>query len=69
MNKLLTEFLTAQRLCIRVKAEQNTLVDQRVLLLRPRPLVQLGLCRANHGLDLVTVNKPSDVRIGDLGSR
>lgn len=69
MNSLLTEFLTAQRFCIWIKAEQNSLVDQRVLLLRPRPLVRLGLCRANHGLDLVTVNEPSNVRVGDLGSR
>ena len=64
----LTQLLATQSLRIGVQAEQDTLVDKWVLLLRPGTLEDLRLCRAHHRLDLLAVNEASDIRICHLRS-
>ena len=55
-SQILTKFLSAQSLGVGVKAEQDTLVLQRVLVLRPRTLLNLGTCRTDYGLNFVAVD-------------
>lgn len=65
---LLEEFLPPDGLCVGVKAEENGLVDERVLLLCPGTLLGLLASRADDGLDLGAVDETGNVGIGDLGS-
>jgi hypothetical protein len=64
-----TQFLPAQGLRIRVETEENGLVNKRVLLLCPGPLLDLLSSGTNDGLDLTAVDKTSDIGIGDFGRR
>jgi len=66
---LLEEFLPADGLGVGVKAEEDTLVDQWVLVLSPRALGNLGVGRSDNSLDHGTVDDASDIWVGDLGSR
>jgi hypothetical protein len=59
--------LSAQSLCVGVEAEEDGLVDERVLLLRPGAFLELLAGRANDGLDLIAVDQAGDVGVGDLG--
>jgi hypothetical protein len=64
----LTQLLSAESLSVGVEAEQNTLVDKRVLVLGPWTLLVLGIRRADNRLDLVAVDQASNVGVSDLGS-
>jgi len=66
---LLGNFLAAQDLRVGVEAEENGLVEKRVLFLGPGALLDLLASGADDGLDLVAVDEASDIRVGDLGSR
>ena len=68
-STVLTEFLPADGLGVGVKAEEDTLVDQWVLVLSPRALGNLGVGRSDNSLDHGTVDDASDIWVGDLGSR
>lgn len=63
----LTKLLSADGLGVRVETEQNTLVDQWVLVLRPGALLDFRVGRPNDGLDLSAVNETSHVGVGDFG--
>lgn len=64
-----TEFLSAEDLGVRIQAEENTLVDQGVLLLCPGSFLDLGVGGTDDGLDLGAVNETGDIGVGDLGGR
>jgi len=49
--------------------EENSPVDEGVLLLCPGTFLDFLASRANNGLDLVAVDQASNVRVGDLGGR
>ena len=67
-SRIRTKLLPADGLRVRVETEQNALVDEGVLVLRPRALLVLGVGGANDRLDLVAVDEASDVGVGDLRS-
>jgi hypothetical protein len=60
--------LPAEGLGIRVHAEENSLVDERVLLLCPWALLDLGTGGANNSLNLRAVDETGDVGVGYLSS-
>lgn len=62
-KKILTEFLPAEGLSVGVQAEENTLVDEGVLVLRPGALLVLGVSGADDGLNLVTVDETGEVLV------
>lgn len=64
----LTDLLPAKGFGIRVETEENSLVDEGVLLLCPGALLDLLASRADDGLDLVAVDETSYVGVGDLSS-
>ncbi len=64
-----TEFLPANSFGIGIKAEQDGLVDQWVLLLCPGALLNLLSSRSDNGLDFVTVDQTRYVGVRDLGGR
>ena len=61
-----TELLAADGLGVRVQAEENALVDQGVLVLRPGALLVLGVRGADDGLDLIAVDDAGNIGVGDL---
>jgi hypothetical protein len=61
--------LPANGLGVRVETEEDSLVDEGVLLLCPGTFLDFLASRANNGLDLVAVDQASNVRVGDLGGR
>lgn len=65
----LTEFVSAQGLCVGVQTEENAPVDERVLALRPGALLVLSVGGADNRLNLVTVDETSDIRVADLSGR
>ena len=65
----LTELLPADGLRVRVQAEEDALVDEGVLVLRPRALLGLRVRGANDRLDLVAVDDASDIGVGNLCRR
>jgi len=65
---LFEEFLPANSLGIGIEAEEDTLIDQRVLVLGPWALGDLGVGRSDNGLDHGAVDDASDVGVGDLRS-
>ena len=64
---VLTQFLPANSLGVGVEAEEDTLVDQWVLVLGPRTLGDLGVGRSDNGLNHGAVDDASDIGVGDLG--
>lgn len=65
-GKRLTEFVSAQSLCVWVQAEEDSFVDERVLFLCPRTFLYLLPCGAYNRLDLIAVDQASNIRVGDL---
>ena len=65
-STVLTEFLPANSLGVRVEAEEDALVDQWVLVLSPWALGDLRVGRSDDGLDLRAVDNASDIWVGDL---
>ena len=65
----LTELLATNGLRVGVQTEENALVDEGVLVLRPGALLVLRVRGADNRLDLVTVNQAGDVRVRDLRRR
>lgn len=59
--------MSADGLGIGIEAEEDSLVDQGVLLLGPRTLLDFLASGADDGLDLVAVDEAGDVGVGDLG--
>jgi hypothetical protein len=67
---LLEELLVpASELRVGVQAEEDAAITKRVLVLRPRALLDLGARGADDRLNLGRVDKTSDVRVRDLGRR
>ena len=66
--RILTDLLATESLCVRVKTEENSLVAERVLLLRPGTLLGLLASGAHNRLDLVAVDETGYVGVRDLGS-
>ena len=64
-----TQLLPAESLGVGVEAEENTLVDEGVLVLRPGALLVLRVCGANDRLNLVAVDETGDIGVGDLRRR
>ena len=64
-----TELLAADGLSVRVQAEENALVNQGVLVLRPGALLVLGVRGADDGLDLIAVDDAGNIGVGDLRRR
>ena len=65
----LTKLLPADGLRVRVQAEEDALVDEGVLVLRPGALLDLRVGGADDGLDLIRVDETGDVGVGDLRRR
>ena len=63
----LTEFLPANGLGVGIEAEEDTFVDQWILVLRPWALGNSGICRSDNGLDNRAVDDTGDIWIGYLG--
>ena len=59
--------MSANRLGVRIKAEENTLVDEWILLLCPWAFLGLLAGRTDNRLDFVAVDNACDVRVADLG--
>ncbi len=59
--------MPAQRLCIGIETEEDSLVDQGVLLLGPGTLLDFLTSGANDRLDFVAVDEAGDVGVRDLG--
>lgn len=68
-RKELTKLLATKGFRIWVQAEEDTLVDKGVLVLRPWTLSALGVSGAHNRLNLVTVDQTRYVRVGNLGQR
>lgn len=64
-----TQFLSAEDLGVRVQAEENSLVDQGVLLLSPGSFLDLGVGGTDNGLDFGAVDETGYIGVGDLGGR
>jgi hypothetical protein len=56
-----TELLAAERLGIRVQAEQDRPVSKRVLVLSPRASVYLGVRGTDYRLNLSAVDQTGDI--------
>ena len=71
MEKLLLLLLRllGEHLRVGVQTEEDALVDQGVLVLRPRALLVLGVRGADDRLNLIAVNETGDVGVGDLRRR
>jgi len=67
--QLTEQFLSAEDLGVRVQAEENSLVDQGVLLLCPGSFLDLGVGGTDDGLDFGAVDETGDIGVGDLGGR
>lgn len=61
--------MPAEGLGVRVHAEEDAFVDERVLLLCPRAFLYLGAGGANNSLNLRAVDETGNVGVGDLGGR
>ena len=59
--------MTADRLCVGVETEENALVDQGVLLLCVRTLLNLGTSWTDDRLDLRAVNDAGYIWVRNLG--
>lgn len=59
--------MPANRLGVGVKAEEDTFVDEGILLLCPWAFLSLLTSRTDDGLDFVAVDNACDVRVADLG--
>ena len=66
-KKGLTDFLPAQGLGVGVETEENSLVDEGVLLLRPGTLLNFLASGADNGLNFVTVDETSNIGVRNLG--
>lgn len=66
-KRVRTELLPADGLGVGVETEEDTLVAEGVLVLRPGTLLDLGVGGTDDGLDLSAVDQPGDVGVGDLG--
>ena len=64
---VLTEFLPANGLGVGIETEEDTLVDQWVLVLSPWTLGDLGVGRSDNSLDRGAVDDTSDIWVGYLG--
>ena len=60
--------MTAKGLRVRVEAEKDRLVDERVLLLCPGTLRELLVGGSDNGLDLSAIDQSGHIRVRDLGS-
>lgn len=67
-SAVLTEFVSTDGFGIGVKAKEDTLVDQWVLVLSPWALGDLGVGRSDNSLDHGAIDDPSDIGVGNLGS-
>ena len=65
-NEVRTQLLPAEGLRVGVQTEEDTLVDEGVLVLRPGALLVLRVCGANDRLNLVAVDETGDIGVGDL---
>jgi hypothetical protein len=65
---LFGELLLAQGLGVWVELEEKSLIAERVFLLGEWAGLGLEASRADDGLNLVTVDYPSHIRVADLGS-
>ena len=65
-NKL-TKFLSTESLSVWVQSEEDSLVDERVLLLGPWTFLVLLVGGPDDGLDFVAVDQTGDVWVGDFG--
>ena len=65
-NEVRTQLLPAEGLGVGVEAEENTLVNEGVLVLRPGALLVLVVGGTDDRLDLVAVDETGDVGVGDL---
>lgn len=65
---MLEKFLPTEGLGVWVQAEEDRLVDQRVLLLCPWAFLDFLTSRTNNRLDFVAVDQASDIWVADLGS-
>ena len=61
--------MPAQGLGVRVETEKNGLVDERVFLLSPGAFLDFLASGSDNGLDFITVDQTSNIRIADLSSR
>ena len=68
-ERIHTDFLPANGLGVRVETEEDSLVDEGVLLLCPGTFLDFLAGRADNRLNLVTVDQAGDVGVGDLGCR
>ena len=59
--------MPANGLCVRIEAEEDTLVCQWVLVLSPWALCNLGVGRSDNSLDGGAVDNTGDIRVGYLG--
>ena len=59
----LTQLLSPESLRVRVEAEENALVDKRVLVLSPRALLVLRVGGANDRLNLIAVDDAGHIRV------
>ena len=58
--------MSANSLGIGIETEENTLVDQWILVLSPWALSDLGVGRSNNSLDDGAVDDTSDIGVGYL---
>ena len=65
----LTDLLPAKSLGVGVEAEEDTLVAERVLVMRTRALLDFRVGRANDGLNIGAVDEKGDVGVGDIRGR
>jgi len=68
LGRLLGDFLPAENLCVRVEAEEGSLVDEGVVA--DIPAANGGgdrLGRADNRLDFVRVNDTGNIGVGDFG--
>ena len=59
--------MPANGLGVGIEAEEDTLVDQWILVLSPWAPGDLGVGRSDNSLDHGAVDDASDVGVGDLG--
>lgn len=59
--------MSAKGLGVWVKTEEDSFVNQWVLLLGPRSLLYFLASRTDHRLDFIAVDQPGDVWVRDLG--
>ena len=68
-NRIRTDFLPAQSLCVGVKTEKNGLVDERIFLLGPGAFLNFLAGRSDNRLDFIAIDQTSNIRVGDFSSR